>query len=186
MLRLATSLFVVTALSIVVYIRPLINLLYPGKIDMLEATGPAYFLLAAAGIFAGVATVGSAPSTAIGKPENALKISGVVFGANIAMNFSLVPFFGPKGAACATAISLLSAMVYFAKLCRAELKYTVPLIKLAGLFFVMCLMISFAALIDGGVVLIPVLAVMAGTFAGLKIVHKTDIQMLKGIIKSFV
>ena len=45
LLRLGTSLFVFIGIAIAVYIKPLIALCYPGKLDFIGAAVPFYFLL---------------------------------------------------------------------------------------------------------------------------------------------
>lgn len=189
LLRLGTPLFIIIGLAIAVYIKPLIGLAYAGQSDMLGAAVPLYFLLPGAAIFSSIAMLGSAPSTSIGRPENALKLVSVVFGVNLLMNFTLVPFFAAAGAASATTISLLVALTYFSYLCKEYLDFSVPLTRLFLLFFVFCLLIvsvtAFESVVSHLILLVTGLIVIIATLTILGMVHKSDWNLIRSVLKSF-
>ena len=189
LLRLGTPLFIIIGLAIAVYIKPLIGLAYAGQSDMLGAAVPLYFLLPGAAIFSSIAMLGSAPSTSIGRPENALKVVSVVFGVNLLMNFTLVPFFAAAGAASATTISLLVALTYFSYLCKEYLDFAVPLTRLFLLFFVFCLLIvcvtAFESVVSHLILLVTGLIVIIVTLTTLGMVHKSDWNLIRSVVKSF-
>lgn len=187
--RLGTPLFIIIGLAIAIYIKPLVILCYPEQPDMLGAAVPLYFLLPGVAIFSAVAMLGTAPSTSIGRPENALKLISAVFGVNLLMNFALVPFFAAAGAAVATTISLLLALIYFAWLCRKCLDFAVPLARLSLLFSVFCLLIVSVAMLESVVSRLITLAagliIIIGTLAALRIVRKSDSELIHELLKFF-
>lgn len=187
--RLGTSLFIIIGLAIAVYIKPLITLCYPGQSNMLGAAVPLYFLLPGVAIFSGVAMLGSATSTSIGKPENAMKLICVVLGINLMMNFLLVPFFAAAGAASATTISLVVALICFSYFCRQYLNFTISLLKFFLLFFAMCLLTVFIiiceSVISHSLLLAICLIVAIGLLVILKMVCRSDGNLIVSILKSF-
>jgi O-antigen/teichoic acid export membrane protein len=189
LLRLGTSLFTVIGIVVIVYIKPVIHLCYPLQPDMLGAAMPLYFLLPGTVIFTAVEMLGSAPSTSIGKPENAIKLISIIFGSNLLMNLALIPRFAALGAAAATSLSLLLGLAYFSYLCKKHLEFAVPLVKLFLLFFVFGLITASApiceSLIPSSVLLILGLAAITGTLAALKMLHKSDWTMICEILRSF-
>ena len=190
LIRLGTSLFVIIGLVIAVYIKPLIGLCYPGKPEMLGSVMPLYFLLPGTIIFTGISMLGAAPSTSIGRPENAVKLISVVFGVNLVMNFVLVPYFAANGAATATTISLLAAVVFFTYLCREYLSFAVPWRKLFVLFFTICfllvLLVKFEDVVLRPVILLVELVIMTAALIVFKMVHKSDWELINSIFKSFI
>jgi len=187
--RLGTSLFIMIGLAIIIYIKPLIGLCYPGQLDILGAAVPLYFLLPGVAIFCGVTMLGSAPSTSIGRPENALKTSFAVFGVNLLMNFALVPFFASVGAASATTVSLLVALIYFSYLCRKHLDFTVSLTKLSMLFSVICLLVVsvtvFENIVSHLIVLVTGLVIIIAILILLGMIRKSDWSLIHSALKSF-
>ena len=189
LIRLGTALFIVISLIIVIYIKPLIRLCYPQQLDMLGAAAPLYFLLPGVAIFSSIAMLGSAPSTSIGRPENALKLIFTVFSVNLLMNFVLVPSFAAAGAAVATTISLLLAFIYFTWLCKKYLDFTVPLTRLLSLFAVLSLLIVsavvFESIVHHFIMLAAGLIIIIGAVILLRIVRKSDAALIRSILKSF-
>ena len=189
LLRLGTFLFVIIGLIIVIYIKPLLSLLYPARTEMLGAVIPLYFLIPGAVIYSGIGMIGTAPASSIGRPENALKQILIIFGANILMNFTLVPFFAAAGAASATTISLLVALTYFSYLCKEYLDFAVPLTRLFLLFFVFCLLIvsvtAFESVVSHLILLVTGLIVIIATLTTLGMVRKSDWNLIRSVLKSF-
>ena len=187
--RLGVTVFAVICMAMIVYIKPLMGLCYPGEADMMGVAVPLYFLLPGAAIFAGVSMIGSAPSNSIAKPENALKLVCLVCCVNLLMNFTLVPFFAAAGAAVATTISLLAAVVYFFYLCKRYLDFSLPMIRISVLFLVICCLIGSVAIFEGviwrGVLLAGSLAVIIVTLVVSGLVRKSDIDLIRSIAQSF-
>lgn len=189
LIRLGTVLFIVIGLVIAVYIKPLIRLCYPQQLDMLGAAVPLYFLLPGVAIFSGVTMLASAPSISIGRPENALKLISAVFGVNLLMNFVLVPFFAAAGAAIATTISLLLALIYFTWLCKKYLDFTVPLTRLFLLSAVLSLLIVSAVMLESVVYHLIILAagliIIIGAVTLLRLVRKSDSELIHELLRFF-
>ena len=189
LLRLGTSIFAVIALVLAIYIKPLIGLIYPDQPDMAGAAIPLYFLLPGATVFSGIAMLGSAPSTSIGRPENALKLSVIVLGVNLIFNIILVPVFAGAGAASATTVSLLAALFFFFYLCKKELDFEIPLGKLVGLFCLLCFLIAitvrFGNSVSHLVFLVAELIITAAILAAIRMVRKSDWNLFLSVLKSF-
>jgi O-antigen/teichoic acid export membrane protein len=92
-----------------------------GTWDLAMASWPVFAILAAgAGVFAVYASFGGIFSQT-GRPALQSKFNLVFLGANVALNFALVPFYGLIGAAVATSVSFLVGTVYFRALVRRHL-----------------------------------------------------------------
>ncbi len=189
LLRLGTSLFAVIGFIVVIYIKPVISLCYPLQLDMLGAAVPLYFLLPGTVMFSGVEMLGSAPSSSIGRPENALKLASIAFGSNLLMNLALIPSFAAVGAAAATSISLLLALTYFSHLCKKHLHFSVPLGRLFLLCFAFCLItasaIMFESFVPHLILLVFGLTAIILTLAVLKMIRISDWTMICEILSSF-
>lgn len=189
LLRLGTVIFVVIGVAIVVYIKPLITLIYPSQADMIGAAVPLYFLIPGAVIYSGIGMIATAPASSIGKPENALKQILMILGVNILMNFALVPFWGAAGAGFATTTSLLVAMGYFAYLCRRYLDFSLPLARLLLLFCLLCSAVACVAIFENYVprllLFVAGLVVFLGVFKALGIIRKSDWKLICDVLRSF-
>jgi O-antigen/teichoic acid export membrane protein len=189
LIRLGTALFAVLGVAVISFIRPLIGLLYPAQSDMFGAVIPLYFLLPGTVMYCGIVLLGTAPSTSIGRPENALKIAASVFGVNILMNFALVPLFAAEGAAAATTLSLVVALLYFSYLCKKYLDFVVPLAKFGSLFLVFCVVIvsteALEGLISRFIVFAAGLLVVVGVLVAIGMIRKPDWNLICSITKSF-
>lgn len=184
--RIGTSGFVVLGFIILIAMPSLLKLVYPGQTEMLGALVPLYFLLPGTVIFSGIAMIGSAPSSSIGKPENAVKLVSVVLGVNLVLNFSLVPFFAASGAAIATTLSLIVGLVYFSYLCKRFLDFRVPLAKLLILFILICLAITsvavFESIVPRMVLLSTGLLTIIMALLVLGFVQKSDWELVRSIL----
>jgi O-antigen/teichoic acid export membrane protein len=189
LLRQGTVLFIFIGLVIIAFIKPLISLFYPGQPDMLGAAIALFFLMPGTVITAGYVMIGTATSSSIGMPGNALKTSWIVLGINLVLNFLLVPRLAGIGAAMATTVSLLGGLAYFRYLANKHLDFVVPVRKFSVLFAAFCLLTALSVkfegvgwglgfLVIGSIVMVAVLLI-------LQMVRKSDWNLIQSILKSF-
>ncbi|MEH6558985.1 MAG: flippase [Oceanicoccus sp.] len=136
---LAAPFFFIFGLGLAATAEFAIGILFPNQPEMLGALFPLYYLLPGALLFACITMIGSAPSSSIGKPENAVKMILGVLGANLVLNIALVPSLGAEGAAIATSFSLVVATAIFGFYSVKELQAHLPYYVLVMQFLLSCL-----------------------------------------------
>ena len=166
LLKLGIPFFILLSGGLALTAEWLITILYPAQPEMLGALLPLYLLLPGSILFASISLIGSAPSSSIGKPENALYIMLGTLISNLVLNLALVPIYGNAGAAIATGISLLIATGIFAFFTQKYLNLHLPYLAM-GLQFSLLLGLGLALHQWGGGV--SALLLLPGGMIGLLI-----------------
>ena len=102
-------------------------------------------------------------------------------------NLLLVPFFASNGAAIATTLSIAARIIFFSLLIKKELGFSVPIIKLSLLFFIIIfytlIFFTFETQISHFIYLLINLMIILVTLVQIGFIQKSDLKLLLSIIK---
>ncbi len=176
----------VVAILLSFFFKDIIAIIYPGKIEFINAVLPCQILLFSMIFYGTTGSVGSAVSSSIGRPDIALKLSSITLIINFAFNCILIPKYGIVGAAIATGISLILSFCMIIFLQKRLLKirlHSQTFIKLILLVLFVYLLLNLGvSLIPHFILLFIGLAILVVGLLCFKTINTEDISLLRGII----
>lgn len=176
----------VVAILLSFFFKDITAIIYPGKVEFVNAVIPCQILLLGMIFYGTTGAVGTAVSSSIGRPDIAFKLGGVILIINSAFNYILIPKYGIIGAAIATGISLILSVCITIflqiKLLRIKL-HSQTFIKLIGLMLFVYLLLNFGvSFVPRSIVLFVGLAILVTGLLCFKTINKEDVSLLRSII----
>jgi O-antigen/teichoic acid export membrane protein len=177
----------VAAILLSFFFKDIIAMIYPGNVEFVNAVLPCQILLLSMIFYGTIVSVGTAVSSSIGRPDIALKLSGITLIINLALNCGLIPKYGIVGAAIATGISLILSFCMVIFLQKRLLKirpHSQTFAKLIVLMLFVYLLLNFGISFVPRftLLLIGLLILVVGLLCS-KAINKQDISLLRGIIR---
>ncbi len=169
------------------FFKDIIAIVYPGKVEFANAVLPCQILLLSMIFYGSTSSVGTAVSSSIGRPDIALKVSGITLIINSAFNCILIPKCGIVGAAVATGFSLILCVCIIIFLQKRLLKirfHSQTFVKLIGLMLFGYLLLNFGVSFAPRFILLftGLLILVVGLLYS-KTINKEDVSLLRGIIR---